>query len=211
MFVSWPEELLNYEITPRAAFGNELQALNDIRKGDQVWITLLPNHVIQISAFDKLNAEAAETHLNTIVQRIRTEKCIVQQATSLVLDEAEGFEVMLLEAKDWWPNRSDSIVPRLLSSLIMDEPGSFRDDEMNDKQLDAIRDPLRLALEIASYKKGSYDFAVRLGCIAMDSQKMGKDSIGKRHAKEKFIKSVNGKVDLKPKKWSVDRPLTQLC
>ncbi|KAF3040941.1 hypothetical protein E8E12_007922 [Didymella heteroderae] len=210
--VGWPEELVDdYEITPRAAFGNELQALNDIRKGDEVWITLLPNHLIQISGFDILNCEAAEVHYKTMVERIRTEKCGLQQATNIVLDEREGIDVTLLQADDWWPNRNDSVVPRLLPSPMMDEPGSFRKDGIDDIQLVEIRNPIRRALEIASYKKGSYDFVVRLGCIALDSQKMGHDHIGRNHGKEKFIKSINGKVDLKPKKWLLNNILgTQL-
>jgi hypothetical protein len=204
--VNWPAELLENEVTPRAVFGNDLQALNDIRKRDQVWITLLPSHEIQISGFDILNCEAAEVHYKTMVERIRTEKCGFQQATNIVLDEREGIDVTLLQAEAWWPNRNDSVLPRLLPSPMMDEPGSFREDGVDDSQLIQIRDAIRRALEIASYKKGSYDFAVRLGCIALDSQKMGQDHIGKKHGKEKFVKSINGKVDLKPTRWFVRHP-----
>lgn len=138
-----------------------------------------------------------------MIEKVRTEKCSLQQATNMVLDEREGIDVMLLRAEDWWPNRADSVVPRLLPSPMMDEPGSFREDGVDESQLIDIRDPIRRALETVSYKKGSYDFVVRLSCIALDSRKMGQDQIGKRHGKEKFIKSINGKVDLKPKRWFV--------
>jgi len=205
--VNWPEELTDYEVTPRAAFGNELQALNDIRKENEVWITLLPNNQIQISGSDIVKCEAAEVRYKTMVERIRIEKCGLQQAKNVVLDEREGIDVILLRAEDWWPNHNDYVVPRLLPSGIMDEPGSFRKDDVHDIQLVEIRDAIRRALETASYKKGAYDFVVRLGCVALDSGRMGQESVGKKHGKEKFAKSINGKVDLRPKRWFVRRPL----
>jgi hypothetical protein len=204
--VHWPEDLLSHEVTPRVAFGNALQALDDIRKRDQVFITLLPNDSIEILGFDIINVEAAEAHYKTMLERIRTEKCGLQQAKNMVLDEREGIDVILLRAESWWPNRFDTVVPRLLPSPIMDRPGSFREDRLHDTQLVEIRDPIKRALDTVSYKKGSYDFVVRLSCIALDSKKIGEDHIGKKHGKEKFIKSINGKVDLVFKKWSVDRP-----
>ena len=201
--VDWPEDLLNMEVAPRIAFGNELQALNDIRKRDKVFITLLSNHSVEILGFDIIDVEAAESHYKTLVERIRTEKCGLHQATNMIMDEREGIDVVLLRAESWWPNLSDIVVPRLLPSPMMDQPGSFRDDGLHDTQLVGIRDPIKCALEAVSYKKGSYDFAVRLGCVALDSRKMGEDQIGKKHGKEIFIKSINGKVDLKSKKWFV--------
>ncbi|KAF2631906.1 hypothetical protein BU25DRAFT_454288 [Macroventuria anomochaeta] len=209
--MSWPEDLFSHEVTPRVAFGNELQALNDIKKRDGVWMTLLPDHSVQISGFDIINVEAAEGHYKTMVERIRTEKCSLQQATNMVLDEREGIDVVLLRAESWWPNRFDTVIPRLLPSPIMDQPGSFQEDGLHDTQLVEIRDPIKRALEAVSYERGSYDFVVRLGCIALDSKKIGEDQVGKKHGKEKFIKSINGKVDLACKKWLLDNVLgTQL-
>lgn len=183
--------------------------MNDIRKENEVWIALLPNNEIQISGSDIVKCEAAEVRYKTMVERIRIDKCGLQQGTNVVLDEREGIDVILLQADDWWPNHNDFIVPRLLPSGMMDEPGSFRADGADDIQLVEIRDAIRRALETASYKRGSYDFVVRLGCIALDSGKMGRDHIGKKHGKEKFVKSINGKVDLRPKRWSVEYLLSR--
>lgn len=172
-------------------------------------MTLLPNNQIQISGSDVVKCETAEVRYKTMVEKIRIDKCGFQQATNVVLDEREGIDVMLVQAGDWWPNYHDSVVPRLLPSGMMDEPGLFREDGVDDIQLVEIRNAIRRALEAASYKKGSYDFVVRLGCIALDSGKMGRDQVGKKHGKEKFVKSINSKVDLRPKKWSVKYPLTR--
>lgn len=200
IIVDWPEDLANDEITPRTAFGNELQALNDIRKRDRVFITLLCDNRVEILGFDMLDVDAAQAHYKTMIERVRTDKCI-NQATNIIMDEREGIEVVLLQAASWWPNLTDMVVPRLLSSEMMFEPGSFRDDELYDAQLTAIKNSLKHALEAVSYKKGYYDFAVRLGCVALSSKQIGPQYVGRKHTKDLFVKSINGKVDLSPKKW----------
>lgn len=146
-----------------------------------------------------------------MVERIRIEGCGLQQATDIVLDDCEGIDVILLQAEDWWPNHKDYVVPHLVPSGMMEEPGSFRKNDVGDVQLAEIRDAIRRALETASYKKGAYDFAVRLGCVALDSGKMGHEYIGKKYGKEKFAKSINGKVDLRPKRWFVRHPIGRLA
>ncbi|UPX10798.1 uncharacterized protein EKO05_0001437 [Ascochyta rabiei] len=199
--IDWPEDLLGIEVTPPTVFGNTLQALDDIRKRDGVFITLLPNNKIEILGFDIINVEAAEAHYRTLVERIRSEKCSLQQVTNMILDEREGIDVVLLPAENWWPNHAHRVVPRLLPSPIMDQSGSFREDGLDDTQIIVIRNSIKHALEAVSYKKGSYEFVVRLGCIALDSKKVGEDQIGRRHGKEKFTKSIDGTIDLVPKKW----------
>ena len=200
--VDWPGDLAEDEITPRTAFGNELQALNDIRKRDCVFITLLSDHRVEILGFDTSNVEAAESHYKTMIQRLRTDKRI-DKAINIVMDEREGIDVVLLRAENWWPNLTDMVVPRLLPSMMMFQPGSFREEDLHDTQLTEIRDAIRRSLEAVSYKKGSYDFAVRLGCIALSSKQMGEAQVGKKHGKDLFIKSIKAKVDLSLKKWSV--------
>ncbi|KAJ4361164.1 hypothetical protein N0V95_002133 [Ascochyta clinopodiicola] len=199
--VDWPEDLLGVEATPPTVFGNALQALDDIRKRDGVFITLLPNNKIEILGFDIINVEAAEAHYRTLVERIRSEKCSLQQATNIILDQREGIDVVLLPAEKWWPNHAHRVVPRLLPSPIMDHPGSFREDGLGDGQLRLIWKSIAHALEAVSYKKSSYEFVVRLGCIALDSKKVGEEQIGRRHGKETFIKSIDGQIDLVAKKW----------
>ncbi|KAF9696079.1 hypothetical protein EKO04_006091 [Ascochyta lentis] len=205
--LDWPKDLLSIEVTPPTVFGNTLQALDDIRKRDGVFITLLPNNKVEILGFDINNVEAAEFHYKTLIERIRAEKCSLQQVTIMVLDEREGIDVVLLPAENWWPNHADRVVPRLLPSAIMDQPGSFREDGLHDTQLATIQTSVKRALEAVSYKKGSYEFLVRLGCIALDSKKMREDQIGQIHGKEKLIKSINGTIDLVPKKWLLDNVL----
>lgn len=186
-----------------------MQALDDIRKRDKVFITLLTNHRIEILGFDIINVEAAERHYKTMVQRLCTEKSGFQRATNMILDEQEGIDVVLLRAEGWWPNFSDTVVPRLLPSLEtkMDQPGVFREEGLHDTQLVHIRDSIKYALEAVSYKKGSYDFVVRLCCVALSSKQMGEEHVGKRHGKDKFAKSIKDKVDLVTKKWFVVHPL----
>lgn len=201
--VKWPEDLLNHELIPRTVFGNELQGLNDIRKQDKVFIVSLPDHAVEVMGFDALNVESAEGHYRTLLDKVKAEKCSFNQALNMILDEREGIDVLLLEAESWWPNLTDMVVPRLLPSAMMDQPGRFCDDGLFDQQLLKIQSAIKQSLEAVSYRKGFYDFVVRLGCVALDSKKLGKDHIGKKHGKEKFTKSINGKVDLKPKKWCV--------
>lgn len=199
--VDWPEDLLNLEVTPATAFGNTLQALDDIRKRDEVFISLLPNsNKVEILGLDIMKIEAAEAHYKTLIERIRTEKCNLQQAMNMILDEREGIDVIMIRAETWWPDHNHIVVPRLLPSPMMDRPGNFRGDGLHELQLVDIRDYIKQALEAVSYKKGSYDFIVRLGCVALDTR-MGEDHVGKKHGKEKFLNSINGKVELISKKW----------
>ena len=201
--IDWPKDLLSNEVTPTTAFGNNLQALDDIRKRDKVFITLQPNNIVEILGFDIIDVEAAESHYKTMVERVRIDKCSLQQATNVILDEREGIDIVLLRADGWWPPCPEIVVPRLLPSPMMDQPGSFREESLHDAQLEDIRATIERALTTVSYKKGFYDFVVRFGCVALDSKKMGEDQIGKKHHKGKFIKAINGKVDLVSKRWSV--------
>ena len=204
--VQWPEDLLIQDLTPRAVFGNELQGLNEIRKKDMVYITLLPNHAVEILGFGDDSVEAAESHYITLVNCVRA-KSNVSRVANMILDEREGIDVVFLQAHDWWPNLDDMVVPQLVPSAMMDQPGSFRDDVLYDQQVEEIQASIKRCVEAVSYTKGAYDFAVRLGAIALDSAKIDRSHIGKKHGKEKFIRSINGHVDLKPKKWLFDHML----
>ncbi|OSS49695.1 hypothetical protein B5807_06148 [Epicoccum nigrum] len=204
--VHWPRDLLVQELTPRAVFGNELQGLNEIRKQDMVYITPLPNHDVEILGFDDDSVEAAESHYRTLVNSVRA-KSNVNRVSNMILDEQEGIDVVFLQADHWWPNVDDVVVPQLVPSPMMDQPGTFRDDGLSDQQVEEIQTSIRRYVEAVSYTKGAYDFAIRLGAVALDSIKIDKTHIGKKHGKEKFIRSINGPVDLKPKKWLFDHKL----
>ncbi|KAJ8108105.1 hypothetical protein OPT61_g8405 [Boeremia exigua] len=213
VIVDWPQDILDYEITPRTAFGNELEALNELRKRDRVHMTLLPNHRVEIIGYDTNSVQAAKNHYGIIIERVRVEKCSLQQPTNIIMDEKEGMKVALVQAEAWWPNRTDMVVPRLLPPELieMDQPGRFREDGLQETQLKDIQDAIELSLKAVSYRKGSYDFVVRLGCFAFDGQKIKEDQVGKEHPKAKFAKTIKGLVDLKPKNWLLDNALgTQL-
>ena len=73
--------------------------------------------------------------------------------------------------------------------------------------MEEIQTSIKRYVEAVSYTKGAYDFAIRLGVVALDSKQINKSHIGKKHGKDTFIRSINGKVDLKPKKWLFDHIL----
>ncbi len=168
-------------------------------------MTLVPNHVVEIfgSKFDNVNV--AEDHYKIMIERVRTEKCSLQQATNIILDDQAGT-VTLLQAGSWWPNRSDTVVPRLLLSSTTDESASFREHRLDDEQLKTIQSAVERSLNAVRYRKGSYDFVVRLGCFALDAEKVTESQVGRTHGMAKFANSIKGMVDVKSKDWSVDWP-----
>jgi hypothetical protein len=172
---------------------------------DEVFITLIPNPngpwQIELAAYDVVNVEAAEEHIGTMIERVRIEAMGSRHTLNMVLDEREGIIVELQQDEPWWPNHFDRIVPRLLSSPIMNEPGSFRQEGLHTTQLSLIQHHIKLALESIRHRKGSYDFVVRLGCLALSSKHVRDDRVSERFAKDKFVKEINTSVDLEVKKW----------
>ena len=96
-----------------------------------VYITLLPNHAVEILGFGDDSVEAAESHYITLVNSARA-KSNVSRVANMILDEREGIDVVFLQAHDWWPNLDDMVVPQLVPSPMMFQPGSFRDDDLSD-------------------------------------------------------------------------------
>ncbi|KAF2131619.1 hypothetical protein P153DRAFT_336064 [Dothidotthia symphoricarpi CBS 119687] len=204
--VDWPEDLSIQSITPRDVFGNKLEALDDaIRLQDEVFVTLLPSRgglwQIEICGYDDINVDKAEMRLRTMIEKTRIDVNNIRPVLNIILDEKEGIDIVLQEAEPWWPDRTNAIVPRLLSHPMMDTPGDFRQEGMYFSDLSKIQDTIKLALETVRHKKGAYDFVVRLGCLALNSTKIGGNATETRFRKEQFLKDVNDRVDLNVKKW----------
>jgi hypothetical protein len=85
----------------------------------------------------------------------------------------------------------------------MEISGSYRGEIMHFTQLSKIQRSFQLALEAVRHKKGSYDMAIRLGCLALNSRHIKEDKIGQKFPKEIFLKSINGPIGLEIKKWQV--------
>ena len=188
-------------------FGNKLEALDKLRVRDEVFITLLPNSnglwQVEIVGFDSHNVEAAREHYGTMIERVRADTFGLQHQLNMILDVREGIDVVLEQAEHWWPNRNDTIIPRLRPSPMMYKPGGFRREGLHSTQLAMIQHAIQQALEAVRSKKGSYDFAVRLGCLALGSQKMPDDQVGKTFQTAEFLRAIDSRVDLMVKKWSV--------
>ncbi|KAF2034863.1 hypothetical protein EK21DRAFT_55491 [Setomelanomma holmii] len=205
VIVQWPEDLVNQSITPRDAFGNKLEALNALRMHLEVYISLLPSHggvwQIEIVGYHKYNVQDAEERLNTMIDRVRADASGVQHAHNVILDEREGIDVELQQDESWWPNHVDNVVPRLLPSGLMDEPGTYRQEGLDATKLSGLRYSLKLALDNVRTRKGAYDFAVRLGCVALSSKHVQGDKIGQTFNRKDFLNNINTKVEIDIKKW----------
>ncbi|KAI4625255.1 uncharacterized protein J4E87_005101 [Alternaria ethzedia] len=158
-------------------------------------------------ARDIARIEAAEAHLMTMIDKVKADAMGLQHVINMILDEKEGLEVVLEEADAWWPNLQDRVVPRLLSSGMMETSGSFRNEIMHFTQLSKIQHSIQLALEAVRHTKGAYDMAIRLGCLALSSRHIKEDKIGQKFGKDIFLKSINGPVTVEIKKWLADDAL----
>jgi hypothetical protein len=171
---------------------------------DSVWMTLVRSNTgkwqIEIAGHSEIDVAAAKDHLKTMLEQVHGNTS-VEDAFNVILDEREGMYVELQEHDSWWPNHNSRVVPRLLSSTIMDDPGNFRLEGLSPTQLTSIQNAIRLGLDQIQSRKGVYDFSVRLGCLALTSKHMSDDKIGQRFKKEAFLKDINGHVELDVKKW----------
>jgi hypothetical protein len=192
-------------LSPRDVFGNKLERLDALRMQDEVWITLLRSNAgqwqIEIAGYEVADVEAAREHLDTMIVQVGADVSGIQDAHTIILDEREGIEVELQQDEEWWPNHTDRVVPRLLASGMMDEPGCFRQEGLHVTQLCNLRAAIKQALDNVRGKKGVYDFAVRLGSLALNSQKVSDDRVGETFKKETFLKEVHGSIGLDVKKW----------
>lgn len=212
--IDWPEDFREYAINPRDVFGNRLESLNELRMRNEVYIELVLSNnnlwQVEIVGFVLSRVTDAEEAYRTIISSVRAEKLDIQQALNMILDDSEGIDIALKEAEQWWPNRIDRVVPQLLPSPMMYDRGSFREEALHPTQLTVIQNSIEKALETVRGKKGSYDFSVRLGCLALGAQKGLDAQIGKTFGKQEFLKAVNSRVNLVVKKWLVEQKLILL-
>ena len=206
--MEWPEALSSVDgqsFTPRDIFGNKLEALNKLRMQDKVWITLLlsnpGNWQVEIAGYDIRDVEAAKEHFTTMITKMRADTFGVQHAYNLILDWLEGMTVELQQCEGWWPNYTNRVVvPRLLPSIMMDDPGSSRRN-LYSVQMSGLKHAIKASLENVRHRQGTYDFAVRLGSLAISTRDIGDDKIGKTYSRETFLKDIDGSVKLQIKKW----------
>jgi hypothetical protein len=207
IIVDWPTALSEEHLSPRDVWGNKLEHLDRLRLQDNVWITLQSNGnkkwQTEIAGHDIANVEAAKEHFDALLDQVRVNFCGVQHAHNVILDEREGMLVKLQRDEEWWPSHVDRVVPHLLPSKIMEEPGRFREKRIDSTKLSDIYASIESALDRIRSKKGVYDFAVRLGSIALRSRHVSEDKIGQTFRKETFLKDVNGPIELEVKKWQV--------
>jgi hypothetical protein len=175
---------------------------------DSVWITLIglqssedKKWQIEIVGHELGDVVTASEHLKTLLVQVEADASGIQHAHNVILDEREGIMVQLQRDEDWWPNHADTVVPRLPSDEMMDKPGNFRQEVLHSTQVDSIRTAIESSLERVRSRKGAYDFAVRLGCIALRSRHIGDDKLGQRFTKKTFLRNINGPVELDVKKW----------
>lgn len=199
---------------PRDVFGNKLEALDTIRINDEVWITLLPHRdppwQVEIQGMDRACVDRAEAHYRNMIQKVLTATERVSSTTNIILDESEGSKVQLSRLstnEGWWPNKMHMIIPRLL--VLPMDVGNFRQETMDPEKLTEIEEGIRHALEGVRFDKGSYDLAIRFGCLCLDKLEEKEvqeimdspQNNGKTYPLQAFKNGIEGKVSCVVKKW----------
>ncbi|KAA8625044.1 hypothetical protein TUN199_02461 [Pyrenophora tritici-repentis] len=206
--IPWPVALLDQEINPRDIFKNKLEALDAIRTNNDVYIILSPGPgkvwEIEILGEDIDKVVTAEAQVQTVIEKIQTDAAGFQHTFNIILDDREGLTIILEEAEPWWPKRHDRLVPRvprLLPHPLMDIPGAFRQDFLHYTQLEKLQSSFKASLEAVRYRKGSYDMAIRLGCLALSSKRAAGITPGTTVEKENFQRGIEGIFQLEVKRW----------
>lgn len=192
-------------MTPRDAFGNKLESLNELRMRDEVFITLLPFKdgvwTVEISGYTARNIESARAHYVTMIEKVRIEEYGLKDPVVIILDDEEGMYVKFEAAKSWWPASVNTMVPRLVASSLMFEAGCFRQRPLQPKNLSVIQQAVYKSLEAVRLRKGSFDFVVRLGCLGLRPDKMAHGEIGKSVTKDAFQAALKSNTAQMTKKW----------
>ncbi|PSN72821.1 hypothetical protein BS50DRAFT_169458 [Corynespora cassiicola Philippines] len=208
--VPWSEKLANCTppITPRDVFGNKLELLDPIRLSDEVYIVLSRTRdggwPVEIMGYDMTRVEMAKQHYDNMVEKAANKHNNLMVPSNIVLDSREGDTVVLHEADEWWPDKS-RFTPRL-ETLLMNDPGSFRQDPVHFTQFDNLHQVIRKALDMIRYEKSTYDFSVRFGCITLsegrDLKPFGTENPGITWSTQNFIAALDkGKINCEVKKW----------
>ena len=136
-----------------------------------------------------------------MIEKVKAGEMGIQNTTNMILDDQEGIEVVLERAASWWPKPEEWVIPRLLSSDMMELPGSFRREMLHPTKLSEIQHSFQLALEAARSQKGAYDLVIRLGCLAIHSRQIRGDKIGAKLERAAFLKDVDTKIRLDITRW----------
>lgn len=206
--LDWPQMFSEDSLSPRDVFGNKIERLDTLRMQDEVWFILDQDEAkkwkIVILGHGQSHVELAKEHLEAHLTQVRAETSGINYGCNVFLDRAEGNHVELQQNEEWWPNQVDRVVPRLLPGpSIMDEPGTFRrsPEGLSAVHLSLAQSAIKLALDKVRGRKGSYDFAVRLGCIALKAKHVSEDKIGQTFKRDVFVRDIETKVELDVKKW----------
>ncbi|KAF2661354.1 hypothetical protein K491DRAFT_574225, partial [Lophiostoma macrostomum CBS 122681] len=211
VIVHWPPQLVSggINVNPRDAFGNKLEALNEIRMEDEVFITLLPHRrppwQVEIRGTEPLNVKAAEAHYKNLVQKVLTKQTMGTTSINVILDASEGTHVRWSLPNDWWPHREAILVPRLLTSLV--DAGSFRNESLHPRNLNSIEHSIRNSIEAIRFEQGSYVFAIRLGCLALSDGQKSSERYDPVVDIRSFKVFIDGSISCSVQRWLVKRDI----
>ncbi|KAF2267033.1 hypothetical protein CC78DRAFT_566447 [Lojkania enalia] len=205
--VDWPAKLGAMKTFPTDIFGTKLEALDSIRKDDEVFISLLPHQnppsKVVIEGYEMECVINAEQHYLNLAQKVLMNKLreFNSASVNIVLDQDEGDKVVINQTEDWWPVTKDLAIPRLLVSL-MDEPGRFRRAGLPPKQLRRIQEEIRSVLDTIRFDRGFYDFTIRFGCVALSG--LTKKDMEKQYPVKAFLKNIDSRPLCQVKHWAFD-------
>ncbi|PVI02040.1 hypothetical protein DM02DRAFT_590162 [Periconia macrospinosa] len=205
--IEWPEELLDNEpnILPKDVFGLKLEGLDEIRLGEEVYISNCKTRkwAIQVQGHNRSNVQAAVDRIRKLIQKICYQISHFMENLVLVLDEDEGNEVLLEEAPGWWPFRNHTIVPRLIHDPSIENPGIFRRTVPYSSTVASVQNALKRFLELIKCEKGYYNLSIRYGVFVLQSSSTMKpeSEIGKTYPFTSFTKHVETTNGCEVKRW----------
>jgi hypothetical protein len=171
-------------------------------------VFIVPNGFRKLEIFgaDKERVEKAEQRINNMVQR--WQGIGGPLPVNMILDESEGIDVKIEAGDEWWPFPTDRwLVPRLITSPMMNLPGDFRNDGLDGlhpTQLSTIQHAIQRALRRIRIEKAHYNFCVRFGCLTLlRSKRMTAAEVGKTYSKNTFLSSINSNVECEITRWYV--------
>ncbi|KAF2189739.1 hypothetical protein K469DRAFT_658880 [Zopfia rhizophila CBS 207.26] len=204
VIVGWSDDLQLRGVSPRDAFGGQLEALDPIRTSDEVFISLTRKMQLTIEGYHPSNVQDAEEHIQNLVRKVEG-TFFKPEPINFILDHTEGIDVLLHGIKDW-PIQSNELIPQLKVSPMMDEHGYFRNRDIDPALLARVQHQLLCVLESVRYERGTYDLVIRYGCLAVGGLK--KEERGNKYSVEGFQMGISrAKITLRVTKWLGDRQL----